>query len=144
MTQPQIAVKLLRTVQAALLLSILLDAFLSEKVIQRSVRSPKGYFVTSITILAIGMLGVALFVRSRMVTPAREKLELDAGDSPTLNRWRIGTLLSLVLAESVALCGFVLRIMGATLSQASPLYLAAILVMLIWTPRLDLASSGSV
>ena len=142
MTQIEIAVRVLRTVQAALLVSIVLYAFVAEKIIQRSAGSPGRYVVNGITMLAIAIIGIALAVRSRMVTPAKRKLELDAAHSRALNRWRVGTLISLVLVESVALCGFVLRVMGASLSQAMPLYLVAIAVMLIWTPRLNLASSG--
>jgi hypothetical protein len=143
MTQSEIAVRGLRIIQAALILSVLLYAFVAEKVIQRSASSPERSFVTSITILAIAMICMALVIRSRTVNPAKQKLELDAADSGALNRWRIGTLISLVLVESVALYGLVLRVMGCTRSQTWPFYLTAILIMVIWTPSLDLDESGS-
>jgi hypothetical protein len=143
MTQSEIAVKTLRTVQAAFIVSIVLYAFLAERLIQRSANWPERRLVTGFTILAIAMICIALVVRSRMVNPAKERLELDGADSGALNRWRVGTLFSLVLVESVALYGFVLRVMGGTRSQTWPFYLAAIFIMVIWTPNLDLDSSGS-
>jgi hypothetical protein len=89
------------------------------------------------------MIFIALVVRSRMVTPAQEKLRVQTDDGGALKRWRIGSLISLVLVESVALYGFALRVMGGTRSHTWPFYLAAILIMLMWTPRLDLVSPGS-
>lgn len=124
-------------------MSIILYAFVAEKVMQRSTSAPARSFVTGMTILAIVMIVVALSVRGRMVSPAKEKLEVEAGDVSALNRWRTGSLISLVFVESVALYGFVLRVMGGTRSQVLPFYLVAILIMLLWTPRLDVASSGS-
>jgi hypothetical protein len=141
MTQPEIAIKVLRTVHAVLIMSIILYAFVAEKVMQRSTSAPARSLVTGMTILAIIMIVVALSVRRRMVSPAKEKLEVEAGDVSALNRWRTGSLISLVFVESVALYGFVLRVMGGTRSQALPFYLVAILIMLLWTPRLDVASS---
>jgi F0F1-type ATP synthase membrane subunit c/vacuolar-type H+-ATPase subunit K len=143
MTRSEIAVKGLRIVHAALIVSVVLYAFVAEKVFQRSASSPERSFVTSITILAVAMICIALVIRSRMVNPAKQKLELDASDSGALNRWRMGTLISLVLIESVALYGLVLRVMGSTRSQTWPFYLTAILIMVIWTPSLDLDSPGS-
>jgi hypothetical protein len=74
MTQPEIALKALRTVQAAFLASILLYGFAAEKAMQRPANAPAPSLVTSITILAIAMIFIALVVRNRMVTPAKEKL----------------------------------------------------------------------
>ena len=99
--------------------------------------------VTSITILAIAMIFAALVVRGKMVKPAKQRLQVQIDDADALKRWRMGSLLSFVFVELVALYGFVLRALGATRSQTWPFYLAAILIMLIWTPSLDLRSSGS-
>lgn len=143
MTQPEIAVKTLRTVHAAFLASILLYAFVAEKVMQRPTNVPALSLVTSFTILAIAMIFIAQVVRSRLVAPAQEKLRLQTDDGEALKRWRLGSFLSLILVESVALYGFALRTMGGTRSQTWPFYFAAILIMLVWTPRLELVSSGS-
>src|SRR5437879_11220850 len=89
------------------------------------------------------MICIALVVRGRLVNPAKQKLELDASDSGALSRWRMGTLISLVLVESVALYGLALRVIGSTRSQTLPLYLSAIAIMLLWPHRLDLHSSRS-
>jgi F0F1-type ATP synthase membrane subunit c/vacuolar-type H+-ATPase subunit K len=143
MTQQGLALKMLRTLQAAFILSVVLYAFVGEKFMALSATAPASPLVTGFTVVAMGMMLIALIVRSRMVGPARERLEAAADDLDALKRWRLGTLISFVLIESVALYGFVLRVLGATRSQAAPFYLAAIVTMLIWTPRLDLGSSGS-
>ena len=137
MTQQEIALKGLRSIHAIFVTSILLYAFMAEKVMQRGTSVPSPTFVTSMTILAIAMTLIAATVRRRIVTPAVESLRMDSEDLRALNRWRMGTMISFVLVECVALYGFVLRVLGASRPQTLPFYLVAILLMLIWTPRLD-------
>src|SRR4029077_3465809 len=111
MTQPEIAIKALRTVHAIFVASILLYAFAAERVVQRGTSAPSRSFVSAMTILAIAVVLIALVVRSRVVKPAVERLQTEAEDSRALNRWRMGSLISLVFVESVALYGFALRVM---------------------------------
>jgi len=141
MTQQEIALKVLRSIHAIFVTSILLYAFVAEKVMQRSSSAPSPTFVTSMTILAIAMTLMAAAVRRRIVTPAIERLRVESEDLRALNRWRIGAMISFVLVECVALCGFVLRVLGASRPQTLPFYLVAILLMLVWTSRLDSASA---
>jgi F0F1-type ATP synthase membrane subunit c/vacuolar-type H+-ATPase subunit K len=142
MTQQEIALKVLRSIHAIFVTSILLYAFMAEKVMQRAASAPSPTFVTSMTILAIAMTLIAATVRRRIVTPAIERLRVESEDPRALNRWRSGSLISFVLVECVALYGFVLRVLGASRPQTLPFYLVAILLMLIWTPRLDSAPSA--
>ena len=141
MTQQEISLKVLRSSHAIFITSIRLSAFVAERVMQRgtSVLSPT--FVTTMTILAIAMTIIAAIVRRRIVTPAIERLRVESEDPRALNRWRMGTMISFVLVECVALYGFVLRVLGASRRQTLPFYLVAILLMLIWTPRLAPASA---
>jgi len=46
------------------------------------------------------------------------------------------------MCESVALFGFVLRMLGGTLLISAPFYVVAILLMLLWTPRLEISRAG--
>jgi hypothetical protein len=141
MTQQEIALKVLRSIHAIFVTSILLYAFVAEKVMQRNTSAPSSTFVTIMTILAIAMTLIAATVRRRIVTPAIERLRVESEDPRALNRWRMGTMISFVLVECVALYGFVLRVLGASRSQTLPFYIVAILLMLIWTPRLAPASA---
>jgi hypothetical protein len=86
---------------------------------------------------ALGDLGVALFVRSRKVQASEEKLRMHPNDPAALNQWRLGMIGSFVFAETIALLGFVLRFLGAQWKIAGSFFAFAILLMLLWTPRLD-------
>jgi hypothetical protein len=86
---------------------------------------------------ALGDLGVALFVRSRKVQASEEKLRMHPNDPAALIQWRLGMIGSFVFAETIALLGFVLRFLGAPWKIAGSFFAFAILLMLLWTPRLD-------
>ena len=77
-----------------------------------------------------------------MVKMAEEALRLRPHDTQALNRWRGGTLASLCLCDSIALSGFALPLLGETLHWVLPFYGAAILLMLLWTPRLEVSGPG--
>jgi len=53
--------------------------------------------------LAAVMILIAVIVRQKTVRPALEKLRLEPDDLAALQRWRSGSLVSLILSESVAL-----------------------------------------
>ena len=142
MTQQEISLKMLRSIHAIFVVSILLYAFTAEKMVRAATNPPQPILVVILVAAAAGTIFVALRVRRRMVQPAIESLRLAAEDVRALNRWRVGTLISFVLVECVALCGFVLRVLGAPRPQALPFYLLAILFMLAWTPRLSSAPSS--
>jgi hypothetical protein len=57
--------------------------------------------------------------------------------------WRFSTLLSLVLAESIALYGFVLRFMGASRRVSWPFFVCALILMVVWRPQLELSAGLS-
>ncbi|HVO62835.1 MAG TPA: hypothetical protein VMT53_18010 [Terriglobales bacterium] len=73
--------------------------------------------------------------RRMMVDKAAAALGSQPQDSSALARWRGGTIVTLVLCESVALFGFVLRMLGFSLSQAGTFYLAALVLMVFFLPR---------
>ena len=89
-----------------------------------------GFLVTGLT-----LVGVALFFRLKMLQPAAETLQTNPDDQSALARWRIGNLLSCLLAEAGVLLGFALRFMGGTTRQSLPFYIIGIGLMLVWWPR---------
>jgi hypothetical protein len=89
-----------------------------------------GFLVTGLT-----LVGVALFFRLKMLQPAAETLQTNLDDQSALARWRIGNLLSCLLAEAGVLLGFALRFMGGTTRQSLPFYIVGIGLMLVWWPR---------
>jgi uncharacterized membrane protein YfcA len=140
MKQIESAVRLLRTVQLALLVSIVLHAAVGQKIaVEPSDVTQWHRIFIALTIL---LVGIAMFFRLRMVRPAAEALRLRPEDAQMLARWRTGSLISLVLCEAVGLYGFALRVLGGEFSLSAPFYAVAILLMLAWRPRLDVSRPG--
>ena len=105
-------------------------------------RSMEPIVVVAISFACLGTIGVALFYRSRMVDESAAQLVANPQDSAQLNRWRTGVLVSLTCAESVVLFGFMLKILGARWSVAGVFFVVGILLLLVWTPKLDLPSES--
>jgi hypothetical protein len=139
LTPEEASVKVLRTIHSVLLFSVPVYALVGEGLARRTYRPSLALPLTFSGVAAVALL-VALLTRSRMVFPAQEILRRRAGDATALAQWRAGCLISLVACESVALCGFALRVVSHPLAQALPFYLVATVLMLSWTPRLDTSS----
>jgi hypothetical protein len=99
--------------------------------------------VESFSVLAILMVAVAFGFRRKLLPSAIEKLRCDAGDATPLGRWRMANVLSMSLVMSVALCGFVLRILGGDRRVVWPFFLVSVTLMLLWRPRLDEGASST-
>jgi hypothetical protein len=98
---------------------------------------PHDIHVIWLAFLANGLIIVtmAVFFRFKVLQPAAEKLQGKSDDQGALAHWRIGNLLSWLLAESVVLLGFALRFTGGTTMQSVPFYIVGIGLMLFWWPR---------
>lgn len=136
MTPQEASVKLLRTIHSVLLFSVPLYALVGEGLARRTYRPSPALALTFSVVAAVALL-LALLARARTVQPARETLRRRPGETAALASWRAGSLVALVACESVALCGFALRLVGHPLAQALPFYLVSVVLMLVWTPRLD-------
>ncbi len=134
-------VRQMRMLHWGLLVSLVLYVVVGEKLGPAEARGPE-HLARAFIPLLILTAGVAAVIRQRMVRPAEEALQLRPDDLAALGRWRSGSLISYVLCEAVALYGFVLRMLGQTLWQAGPFYAVAILLMLVWTPRLQVPAPG--
>lgn len=95
-------------------------------------------FVLALGFLALSDLGIALFFRKQKVEASVETLRTHPDDPAALNQWCVGMILSFCFAETIALFGFVLKILGADWKIAGAFFAFAVLLMLLWTPRLDL------
>jgi hypothetical protein len=67
--------------------------------------------------------------------PALEALRVDPEDALGLKNWRFASVLSGVLAEGVALLGFLIYFMGGTVAQSAVFFAAGFAAMLLWWPR---------
>jgi hypothetical protein len=95
--------------------------------------------VAAIGMAAIGFLGIATFFRTKFVEPGAEALRNNADDAVAASQWRTGTIVSLAFAETVAMFGMVARFVGTPWKFSGIFFVVGILVLLAWTPRLDLA-----
>jgi hypothetical protein len=94
-------------------------------------------FVSALGAASFSVIGVGFFLRARMVTESASRLSANAQDTVSLNRWRVGMLISFTCAESVVLFGFVLKILGAAWNVAGIFFVVGILLLIAWAPRLD-------
>jgi hypothetical protein len=130
----------LRILQGVFLVSIVLYVLLGEyagRTEPEGISGIKGGLIAA----AILNAGIAVVLRTRMVRPAQELLRANSDDGGALARWRTSQIACMVLCEAIALIGFALRYLGGTLIDAAPFYAVGFLLMLVWTPRLDLPST---
>lgn len=127
--------RLLRMVHAALVVSMILYAWIPGQTLHSYPNEINRQLFTTLAILAGATLGAAVIVRAKMIQPAVEALRSKPDDRASLNRWRAGSFIVYALTESVVLYGFVLLLQGATRSEAAGFYVAGIGLMLWWYPR---------
>jgi hypothetical protein len=128
------AVKAIRIVQIALLVSVVLYAIVGEKVGSiPKLNDPVVFYVLSLATVTI--VGVILVVRRTLVIQSAASLAARPNDLATLNRWRAGHIMTYALSEAIAVFGFVLRLMGFSLSQVAYFYISGFILLLFFGPR---------
>jgi hypothetical protein len=78
-----------------------------------------------------------------MVHEPAARLGVDPQDATSLKQWRSGQIVSFAFAESVVLYGFLLKFLGAGWNIAGMFFVVGILVLLAWTPKLEVPGSNS-
>ncbi len=88
-------------------------------------------------LLALGLMELVaiVIVRKLYVGRAEDVLRTDPNSSAAVFRWRQGQLASLAVASSIVLYGLVLRFIGASRMQATPLYVVGIAAMVVFQPK---------
>jgi archaellum biogenesis protein FlaJ (TadC family) len=121
--------RLLRSIQVAMLVSIALYVFIGERVAPGPRPANAAvYYVLSLA--SITTTGIILVMRRTLVRPSERILRTRSDDLATLNRWRTGHIATLALSESLPIYALVLRFLGFSLSQLAPLYLAGFVLLL--------------
>ena len=126
---------MLQMLRFALLTSVVLYVLVGEVAGPKHAAQPLPILFHVLTILAIGMVALAFTMRRMMMKPVEPSVS-GTIDPAVMNRWRTANLLTYVVSEAVGLFGLVLRIMGFTLVQVIPFYLAAFILILFLAPRL--------
>lgn len=129
----QSAVRVLRAIQIAMIVSIGLYVFVGERMAVAGKPDPATFYVLSL--VSIIVVGFILVVRRTLVLQSEETLKAKSTDLAAVNRWRSGYIATYVLSESLALFGLVLRFLGFNLGQVAPFYLGALVLMIFFGPR---------
>jgi hypothetical protein len=100
--------------------------------------TPPAVLAAAFGFTAATVLGLAVFLRTRLVQASGEALRNNPEDAVALQQWRKGTIVSYMLCESVVIFGMALRITGVSRNICGIFYAVGILFLLAWTPKLDL------
>jgi hypothetical protein len=136
--QPMImraAVRLMRQVQIALLVSIVLYVVAGERLARTVTHDPANALFHALSLISISLVGTTLVVRRTLVFPAEAVLKERPDDSVAAARWRAGYIFLFALCETLGLFGFVLRSLGFTLANVWGFYLGGFLLLLLYSPR---------
>ena len=128
------AIKIVRLLQIAMLLSVLLLVIVGEMVgsIPR-LSNPTLFYALSLA--TITMVGVILVVRRTLVLQSAATLAERPDDVATIARWRAGYVMTYALSEAIAMFGLLLRIIGFSLQQVASFYVAGFILLLFFGPR---------
>lgn len=123
----------LRLIWGAFLCSIFVYILIGERVPHSS--PPAIMVLGAIAFLCVANVGGIFFFRRMMVDKAAAILGSHPDEPSALARWRAGSIITLALCESVALFGFVSRMLGFSFSQVAMYYLSALILMIFLLPR---------
>lgn len=132
-----------RMLHAALFLASIAYILVPLVVMKTQTKEVNPAIVAAVSLIAVSDLGIATFFRSKMVKSAAETLAQNPEDAGAAAKWSRGVLLSLVFCMSTILFGLVLRILGASWNICGLFFITGILLLLAWTPKLDLPSSAN-
>jgi F0F1-type ATP synthase membrane subunit c/vacuolar-type H+-ATPase subunit K len=138
------SVKYVRTIHTLLLCSIALYVLVGEEVVRTHPRVAPGasmYYI--FTIAGVAMVLSTFAVRMLLVKKAEAGLARDPANPALLHRWRGGYIVSYAFSEIVAVFGFVLRLLGFSLSQVASFYVAGLLLLVFMRPRRQAANSAA-
>jgi hypothetical protein len=138
----QSALQTTLSVQNVLLAAIALFVLQAEKIVGQIDRVPF-LSVWTVSALAIGTVCTTLLVRRTLLYEANEELRRDPHDRNGLSQWRRATILSMIMAMSIGLYGFMLRIMGNARAVAWPFYIVSVALPILWRPHLDHRASST-
>jgi F0F1-type ATP synthase membrane subunit c/vacuolar-type H+-ATPase subunit K len=125
--------KLLRTVQLAMLGSIVLYALVGEFATPRRIANPTLSYI--FTTMGVAVVGVIFVVRRTLVLRSGEVLAEHPDDRLAVGHWRTGYFATYGLCEALALFGLILRVMGFSFQQSLPFYVGGFVLLIFFGPR---------
>src|ERR1700758_5446200 len=128
------SLKTLRTLQWAMLLSILLYVVVGE-IFGPRIRHVEPALSYVFSTLAVGIVGTIFVVRRTLVLRAAASLATQPDDILSLSQWKTGYLATYALCEALALFGLVLRFLGSELQQSMLFYIGGFVLLFFFRPR---------
>jgi hypothetical protein len=129
------AVRLVRQVQIAMLVSIALYAVAGEMLAGKLTHDPANTLFHALSFISISLVGATVVVRRTLVMPSEALLKERSNDSLAVARWRTGYLFLFALCEVLGVFGLILRMAGFTLANVWGFYLGGFLLLLLYSPR---------
>ncbi len=129
------AVRLVRQVQIALLVSIALCSMAGERLGRTLAHSPTNTLFHALSLISISLVGATVVVRRTLVLPSEALLQESSDDSAAVARWRRGYLFLYALCGLLGVFGLTLRMAGFTFANVWGFYLGGFLLLLLYSPR---------
>ncbi len=136
------AVRLVRQVQIALLVSIALCAAAGEMLAGKLAHDPANALFHALSFISISLVGATVVIRRTLVLPSEALLKERSDDTVAVVRWRTGYLFLYALCEVLGVFGLILRMAGFTLGNVWGFYLGGFLLLLLYSPRAPRAEFG--
>src|ERR1700758_573138 len=136
------SLKTLRTVQWAMLLSILLYVAVGE-VLGPRIQHVDPVLSYLFSTLAVGIVGTIFVVRRTLVLRAASTLARQPEDNLSLSQWKTGYITTYALCEALALFGLVLRFLGSEVQQSLLFYVGGFVLLFFFRPRPPEAQPGT-
>ena len=129
------ALRNIKIIHLAMMAPIFVYAIIAERVVQPNATPPDMMLVWILAAMSVAMALGSLAVRSALVTRNADILRTDAANTSAIGRWIMGSIVAFALAESIALYGLVLRILGVQREYAFGFYAVSFVTLLLLTPR---------
>ncbi len=136
------AVRLVRQVQIALLVSIALCAVAGEMLAGKLAHDPANALFHALSFISISLVGATVVIRRTLVLPSEALLKERSDGTVAVVCWRTGYLFLYALCEVLGVFGLILRIAGFTLGNVWGFYLGGFLLLLLYSPRAPRAEFG--
>jgi hypothetical protein len=137
------AVRLVRQVQIAMLVSIALYVVAGEMLSRTMAPDPANTLFHALSFISISLVGATVVVRRTLVLPSEALLKERSDDRVTVARWRTGYIFFLyALCEVLGVFGLILRMAGFTLANVWGFYLGGFLLLLLYSPRAPRSEVG--
>jgi|ERR1700690_6054 hypothetical protein len=133
------ALRTLRVVQWAMLVSIVLFALLGE-VVGSGARAVDPSLSYVFSTAAVAVVGAIFVVRRTLVLRSAESLASRPDDPITLRHWKSGYFATYGLCEALALFGFALRLLGFNLQQSLLFYVGGFVLLFFFGPKEPVSS----